>query len=84
MEITVRLFAVLREAAGTERVRLSIGQPLTARAAFEALCREYPQLQKYQPILTFAVNGEYRSAETLLHDGDELALIPPISGGADG
>jgi molybdopterin converting factor subunit 1 len=77
VEVTVRLFAVLRERAGAPQVTLSL--PEGARVG-DALA-ELRQLAGDVP-LVMAVNREYASADTPLDPGDELALIPPVSGGA--
>ena len=77
MEVTVRLFAGLRERAGTGERRLDV--PAGARVAdvWGAL-----DLGDEPDGLLYAVNQEYAPAERELADGDEVALIPPVSGGA--
>jgi molybdopterin synthase catalytic subunit len=77
VEVTVRLFAMLRERAGADEVRLEL--PDGARVG-DAL-GELSGLADGLP-LVMAVNREYASAETVLDAGDELALIPPVSGGS--
>ncbi|HEY1358847.1 MAG TPA: molybdenum cofactor biosynthesis protein MoaE [Thermoleophilaceae bacterium] len=77
MEVTVRLYAMLRERAGADEVRLEL--PDGARVG-DAL-GELSGLADGLP-LVMAVNREYASAETVLDAGDELALIPPVSGGS--
>jgi MoaE-MoaD fusion protein len=77
VEVTVRLFAMLRERAGADEVRLEL--PEGARVG-DAL-GELSGLADGLP-LVMAVNREYASAETVLDSGDELALIPPVSGGS--
>ena len=77
MEVTVRLFAMLRERAGAGEVSLEL--PDGARVA-DAL-RELRELADGLP-LVMAVNREYASEEHVLEPGDELALIPPVSGGS--
>jgi len=76
MEVTVRLFAMLRERAGASEVVLDL--PEGARVA-DALA-ELDGLADGLP-LVMAVNREYADAERALDPGDELALIPPVSGG---
>jgi molybdopterin converting factor subunit 1 len=77
VEVTVRLFAMLRERAGAPEVTLEL--PEGARVA-DALT-ELRALAEGIP-LVLAVNREYASEETPLDPGDELALIPPVSGGS--
>ncbi len=81
MRVKVRLFAVLREAAGKDELDLEFSGAETVAAAMEQIYRQVPALQRYEAIVTPAVNGEYASPEDTLRDGDELALIPPIAGG---
>src|SRR5215210_6623881 len=76
MEVTVRLFAMLRERAGSNELTLEL--PDGARVS-DALA-ELRELAAGLP-LVMAVNREYASEETVLDPGDELALIPPVSGG---
>jgi MoaE-MoaD fusion protein len=77
VEVTVRLFAMLRERAGAQEVTLEL--PDGARVG-DALAK-LSELAEGLP-LVMAVNREYASEDTPLDPGDELALIPPVSGGA--
>ena len=77
MEITVRLFAMLRERAGSGAVTLELPEGARVRDALDSLSG----LAEGIP-LVMAVNREYASEEQVLGAGDELALIPPVSGGA--
>lgn len=79
--ITVRLFARLAELAGTREMELDIGEGLTAADAYRLLARDKPALAGFESSLAFARNQEYVSKDTPLTPGDELALIPPVSGG---
>jgi molybdopterin converting factor subunit 1 len=81
MTIRVLLFAVLRDAAGTGQVTLELSAGATALIAADELSALYPALKSYLPRVAFAVNQQYAPGQTELHDGDELALIPPVSGG---
>jgi MoaE-MoaD fusion protein len=76
MEVTVRLFAMLRERAGAREVTLSL--PEGARVS-DALA-ELGSIAEGLP-LVMAVNREYADENQVLDSGDELALIPPVSGG---
>ena len=77
MEVTVRLFAMLRERAGAPEVTLELADDARVGDALDSLA----ELAAGIP-LVMAVNREYASADTPLDPGDELALIPPVSGGA--
>lgn len=83
MTVTVRLFAILRERAGRDSVEIELPEDATVADAFERLA-ETPglgELVERMP-LRMAVNREYVGAAAPIAPGDELALIPPISGGA--
>ncbi len=77
MEVTVRLFAMLRERAGSSALVVELPEGARVRDALESLSG----LAEGIP-LVMAVNREYASEETPLDPGDELALIPPVSGGS--
>jgi molybdopterin synthase catalytic subunit len=80
--IRVRLFAIQRELAGTRQVRLELPAGASVEDAWLALVGQFPVLAPGRPSVRFAVNGDYADARMTLHDGDELACIPPVSGGA--
>jgi molybdenum cofactor biosynthesis protein MoaC len=83
IRIDVRLFAGLREHAGTARTTLELPPGATAGAARDALWRTLGvDGPGADAAMVLAVNREYSAPETILGDGDELALIPPVSGGA--
>ena len=81
MTVSVRLFALLRDRAGTGATDLSLPAGTTAAAAAAAVADRFPAVRDAVPRVMYAVNREYADAETVLRDGDELALIPPVSGG---
>jgi MoaE-MoaD fusion protein len=83
MTVEVRLFAILRERAGRGRVQLELPSGATVAQALGRLAEMEPleELLKRLPV-RLAVNREYATAETVLRAEDELALIPPLSGGA--
>lgn len=75
MRVQVRLFATLREARGAELVEVELPEGTTAAGAFAALF-DLPGLR-----VGYAVNTAFVSPDTPLHEGDELALLPPLGGG---
>ena len=82
MRLTVRLFAMLREQAGTDSVELELSEGATGADALEALRAERGlELLDRLPV-RLAVNREYADLERELAAGDELAVIPPVSGGS--
>jgi molybdopterin synthase catalytic subunit len=81
MRVTVKLFAVLRERAGTGEITLDLPPGATAATAAAALGEQTPALEKFLGQVAYAVNRSYVPATEPLCDGDELAIIPPVSGG---
>jgi molybdenum cofactor biosynthesis protein MoaC/molybdopterin converting factor subunit 1 len=83
MEVDVRLFAVFRERAGRDRLSLELPEGASVAEAMEALGRrpELEELIAAMPVRA-ALNREYVGDDARLTEGDELALIPPVSGGA--
>ena len=79
--VTVRLFARLGDIAGTPETEVELGEGLRAVDVYHLLCARFPAMAGLNGSLMYAVNAEYVDAETPLRDGDELALIPPVSGG---
>ena len=82
--VTVRLFAVLRERAGRDAMELELPDGATTEDALAAVADE-PGLAEIvgRVPLTVAVNRSYANGEQVLDDGDEIALVPPVSGGAN-
>jgi len=84
MQIRVKLFAILKDAAGTGAFILELPEGATAGDVREPLIEQYPGLARYIPRVAFAVNQTYASIDVKLSPGDEVALIPPVSGGNEG
>jgi len=82
LRIHVRLFAMQRELAGTRALDLEVAGGGTIEDAWAALVDRFPVLAPGRPAVRFARNGAYAPADTALADGDEVAMIPPVSGGA--
>lgn len=84
MTVEVRLFAILRERAGRDRIAVELAPGATVADAIAAIAAEPALAGVIERLpVTMAVNRDYASADTELRGGDELALIPPVSGGAD-
>lgn len=79
MNIQVQLFAGARELVGAGTVRQSLPDGATVQNLADALYDAHAGLRDMR--LRFAVNAMYRDASTVLHDGDEVACIPPVGGG---
>jgi molybdopterin synthase catalytic subunit len=82
MRIRVRLFAIQRELAGTREVNLDLPDAATVADCWDALVGLHPALAPGRDSVRFARNGAYADATTALADGDEVAMIPPVSGGS--
>jgi molybdopterin converting factor subunit 1 len=82
LRVRVRLFAIQRELAGTREVPLELSAGATVEDAWRALVERHPLLAPGRTSVRFARNGEYASADEALADGDEVACIPPVSGGS--
>lgn len=81
MRVTVRLFARLRELIGAGELQREAPEQATVAAVWADLAREYPAIAPYSESMSCAVNAEYARMNTRIHDGDEVAFLPPVSGG---
>ena len=82
IRVRARLFAVQRELAGTRELALDLPAGATVEDGWAALVARYPVLAPGRLSVRFARNGAYAEPTDALADGDELAFIPPVSGGA--
>lgn len=81
MDVRIRFFATLREAVGREECWLALPSGACGMDAKATLVARHPRLAGLIDSTRLAINQAYQSWETPLHDGDELGLIPPVSGG---
>jgi MoaE-MoaD fusion protein len=84
MRLRVHFFAAARDRAGKQDQTLELAAPVTVQALLEALVRELPQLRSLLPHLRVAVDQEFAGPEDVIPAGAEVALIPPVAGGAAG
>lgn len=82
LTITVRYFAAAREKAKTQKEQLTVPDGSTVGSVLAKLFEDKPALKSLEKHLRVALDEEFAPAETPLHDGAELALIPPVAGGA--
>jgi molybdopterin converting factor subunit 1 len=82
MRIRVRLFAILRERAGWRERELELPSDSSIEDAWQAMVDLSPALGPSRESVRFARNRQYAASDERLADGDELALIPPVAGGA--
>ena len=80
IRVTLRCFAAVRDILDTDAMTVALAPGTTARGLLEKLGEQHPALLR-MPV-AFAVNRDYARAESVLDDGDEVAFIPPISGGS--
>ena len=84
MRIAVRTFAAYRQAIGQGAFTLDLPAGTTPGQVWSTLAERYPDLRRFPPPARFAVNDEFVGPEHALTELDEVALIPPVSGGEDG
>jgi molybdopterin converting factor subunit 1 len=81
--LTIRLFATLRERAGAPELTRDYPDDATVAQIWERLKAEFPALEGHRDAVRFAVNQEYVEDDYRPRPGDEIAFIPPVSGGSD-
>lgn len=81
MRVKTRFFASARDAVGHRELDLEVPTDTTAGALLERLISDYPKLAGHAKTLRMAVNEAYTDLSHPLNEGDEVALIPPVSGG---
>jgi len=82
MRVTVKLFALHRELVGAEALTADLADDATVQEAYRWLGERYPALRGHLDFAAPAINREFTDTARSLHDGDELAIIPPVSGGS--
>lgn len=81
IKVKVKLFAVYQEVFDTSELDLFFPEETNVSSVLQSLIEQEPQLAKWQDVTRFGVNLQFVEADTILKDGDELVLIPPVSGG---
>lgn len=81
MRVTVRLFARLRDVAGSSELVREVPPDATVAQVWSAIIEEFPALAAYGASISSAVNADYAKMDAAVHDGDEIAFLPPVSGG---
>jgi MoaE-MoaD fusion protein len=82
MNLRVLYFAVVRERLSRDEETVALPDGATVEALLDELCRRHPQLGGLRAACKVAVNQEMARGDQALADGDEVALIPPVAGGA--
>jgi molybdopterin converting factor subunit 1 len=81
MRVTIRLFARLRDLAGSGELVRDVDSPATVHSVWSTLLAEMPALGEYERTMSVAVNADYSRMNAAVQDGDEVAFLPPVSGG---
>lgn len=81
MKIRLRLFSIAKDLAGTGEMDVELDHESSASAVLDLLVKRDTRFREWMPSLRLAVNQEYVPGDHLLRDGDEVAVIPPVSGG---
>jgi molybdopterin converting factor subunit 1 len=81
MRVTVRLFARLRDIAGSGDLAREAPAGATVADVWRGLISEFPEMARYDSSISTAVNADYAKMTVALADGDEVAFLPPVSGG---
>lgn len=81
INITIKLFAAYQEAYGLSELDLELRPATPVKEVLQQLITEKPELEKWRDVTRFGVNLQFVDGDTPLQNGDELVLIPPVSGG---
>lgn len=81
ISVTVKLFAAYQEAYGVSELMLELPPETTVALVLDQLVNEHPELNQWRNLTRFGVNLQFVEPDTTLQNGDEVVLIPPVSGG---
>ena len=81
MRVTIRLFARLGDLVGASELTRDAAPGATIGSVWRQLAADCPELSAYERSVSAAVNADYARMDHLLQDGDEVAFLPPVSGG---
>ena len=81
MQVTVKFFATYRELAGSKERSLRVPDGATVRDVLISIYEKHPRLKAHEDAMILAVNHEFADPAAVLREGDEVALMPPMSGG---
>lgn len=83
MNVTIKFFARLRDLVGNKTLTRDVADNISIAELIENLQTEFPQLAGLMPSTAVALNQEFAGPQTRLHEGDEVAFFPPVSGGTN-
>jgi len=81
INVKLKFFASAREAVGSKEVEMQVESGSSANDVLEQLIEEYPELKDQEKHLVLAVNKQTGRSDKMIKDGDEIAVLPPVSGG---
>ena len=83
MRVTVQLFARLRELAGRQEWAYEVPAGATVADVWRTVAAAHPAIAEFAAAVSSAVNADFAPMTTEVHDGDDVAFLPPVSGGAE-
>ena len=81
MSIRILFFASLADISGSRAITLDPAGFTDVLSVFNKCARDFPAMERHRASVLFSVNSEFAKPETPVHDGDEIAFFPPVSGG---
>jgi molybdopterin converting factor subunit 1 len=81
VRVTLKLFARLRDIAGTAEMTREVESGATVGTLWRQFAVEFPEVASYERSISTAVNADYARMDRALAEGDEVAFLPPVSGG---
>lgn len=81
IHVTIKLFAVYQDAYGVAELHQELPPQTRVSALLDVLIREHPELAPWRDLTRFGINLQFVEPDTILRQGDEVVLIPPVSGG---
>lgn len=80
-KINVKLFAILRERVGESEITITVPSGITVNHLNSEILKKYPQLKSFSNKFVTSVNCKVTTGDTVITSKDEVALLPPVSGG---
>jgi molybdopterin synthase sulfur carrier subunit len=79
--VKVKMFAIFQEVFATDEMQITLEAGAPVSQIFDRLVSHHPNLERWRSLTRYAINLNFAEPHTVLHDQDEVALIPPVSGG---
>ncbi|MFZ4556964.1 MAG: MoaD/ThiS family protein [Pseudanabaena sp.] len=79
--VKVKLFAIFQEVFATDEMQITLEAAAPVSRIFDRLVSQHPNLERWRSLTRYAVNLNFVQPDRVLDNGDEVALIPPVSGG---